>query len=125
VPPIAAQLPSDGYSRGAVSALYVNDPDPFFRSSVEQICALVADVVVDPPSPPSGTVTYSSTDAPTAIADMVHGLLGLDSTRDAPAISILTSHFTSAESSGKTATIALKSTFVLGCLSPWVVSVGQ
>lgn len=125
VPPIAAQLPSDGYSRGAVSALYVNEPDPFFRSAVEQICALVADMVVDPQNGPSGASVYSSTDAPTAIAGMVHGLMGLDSSRDAQAISILTNHYNSVSSSGKTPTVALKSTFVLGCLSPWVVSVGQ
>jgi len=36
VPAVATQLPNDGYSRGQVSALYVNDPDPFFRASVEK-----------------------------------------------------------------------------------------
>jgi hypothetical protein len=103
----------------------VNDPDPFFRSAVEQICALVADMVVDPTNGPNGASVYSSADAPTAIADMVHGLMGLDSSRDTQAISILTSHYNSVSSAGKTPTVALKSTFVLGCLSPWVVSVGQ
>jgi hypothetical protein len=125
VPPIAAQLPSDGYSRGQVSALYVNDPDPFFRSSVEQICALVADMVVDAANAPVGTTQYSSADPPTAIAAIAHGLMGLDSSRDTPAISVLNDHFNAAEGTGKTPTIALKSTFVLACLSPWVVSVGQ
>jgi hypothetical protein len=38
---------------------------------------------------------------------------------------VLTDHFTAAQSSGKSATIALKSTFTLACISPWVVSVGQ
>jgi hypothetical protein len=125
VPPIAAQLPSDGYSRGQVSALYVNDPDPFFRSSVEQICALVADMVVDSTGAMSGAVQYSSADPATAIAAMAHGLMGLDSTRDAAAIGILTDHFTAAQGTGRSPTVALKSTFVLACLSPWVVSVGQ
>jgi len=125
VPPIAAQLPSDGYSRGQVSALYVNNPDPFFRSSVEQICALVADMVVDTTSGASGATQYSSADPTTAIATIAHGLMGLDSSRDGPAISILSNHFTAAQATGKSATIALKSTFVLACLSPWIVSVGQ
>ncbi len=47
IPAVAAQLPSDGYSRGQAAALYVNDPDPFFRAAVEKICALAADKVVD------------------------------------------------------------------------------
>jgi hypothetical protein len=122
VPSISTNLPSDGYSRGAVSALYVNDPDPFYRSSVEQICALVADQVVDASG---ATSRYASADPPRAIADMTHGLMGLDSSRDAEAISILTDHFNAVKATGKAATVALKSTFTLACISPWVVSIGQ
>lgn len=122
VPSISTNLPSDGYSRGAVSALYVNNPDPFYRSSVEQICALIADQVVDPMA---GTALFSSSDSTKAIADIVHNLMGLDSSRDAQPISILTDHYNAATGAGKTPTIALKSTFTLGCISPWVVSVGQ
>ncbi|HEX4337743.1 MAG TPA: hypothetical protein VH062_17645 [Polyangiaceae bacterium] len=122
VPSISTNLPSDGYSRGAVSALYVNNPDPFYRSSVEQICALVADKVVDVMT---GTSLYSSSDSATAIAGIVHGLMGLDATRDTDVIKVLTDHFTAAKGAGKSDTVALKSTFTLGCISPWVVSVGQ
>ena len=124
VPAIAVQLPSDGYSRGQVSALYVNDPDPFFRSSIEQICALVADMVVDSAKNP----LYSSATpaaVTTSIAGIVHDLMGLDKTRDAEPITILTSHYTSATSGGSTPSVALKSTFTAACISPWVVSVGQ
>jgi hypothetical protein len=122
VPSIATNLPSDGYSRGAVSALYVNDPDPFYRSSVERICALVADQVVDVTGAAS---LYASADPTKAIADMVHGFLGLDSSRDGPAIGVLTDHFTAAKATGKTATVALKSAFTLACISPYIVSIGQ
>jgi hypothetical protein len=122
IPSISTNLPSDGYSRGAVSALYVNNPDPFYRSSVEQICALVADKVVDVMG---GSSLYSSSDATRSIADIAHGLMGLDGTRDTQAIGILTDHFTTAKNMGKTPTIALKSAFTLACISPWVVSVGQ
>jgi hypothetical protein len=54
----------------------------------------------------------------------VHGLMGLDSSRDAQPISILTSHYTSALT-GNTPTLALKSTFTAACLSPWVAAVGE
>ena len=114
--------PSDGYSRGAVSALYVNDPDPFYRSSVERICALVADQVVDVTGAAS---LYASADPTKAIADMVHGFLGLDPSRDGPVIGVLTDHFTAAQATGKTATVALKSAFTLACISPYIVSIGQ
>ncbi len=122
VPSIATNLPSDGYSRGAVSALYVNNPDPFYRSSVEQICALLADQVVDATG---GTSLFSSTDSKTAIADIAHKLMGLDATRDAAPIGVLTDHYNAVTGAGKTPTVALKSTFTLACISPWVVSVGQ
>jgi hypothetical protein len=122
VPAIATNLPSDGYSRGAVSALYVNNPDPFYRSSVEQICALLADQVVDVSG---GTSLFSSSDSKTAIAAIAHQLMGLDSSRDTAPIGVLTDHYDAATAAGKTATVALKSTFTLACISPWVVSVGQ
>jgi hypothetical protein len=124
VPPSAAQLPTDGYSRGVANALYINGPDPFFRSSAEQICANVADLVVDTASSP----VYSSTTpaaVTTSIASMVHGLMGLDSSRDAQPIAILTDHYTSAAAAGHPPTEALKSTFTAACLSPWVMSVGE
>jgi hypothetical protein len=122
VPAIASNLPSDGYSRGAVSALYVNNPDPFYRSSVEQICALLADQVVDVANGPS---LFSSTDSTTAIKDIATKLMGLDQSRQAAPIGVLTEHYSAATAAGKTPSVALKSTFTLACLSPWVVSVGQ
>jgi hypothetical protein len=126
IPAIAANLPSDGYSRGAVSALYVNDPDPFYRSSVEQICALLADQVVD--GGDGGASLYSSAtpaSVTSAIADLAHTLMGLDSSRDTEPIGILTAHYGAATAAGSTPTIALRSTFTLACLSPWVASIGQ
>jgi hypothetical protein len=122
VPSISTNLPSDAYSRGAVSALYVNDPDPFYRSSVEQICALLADKVVDSTG---SAALFVSSDSTQAIADIAHNLMGLDASRDAPPIGILTDHYNAVTSAGKTPTVALKSTFTLACISPWVVSVGQ
>ncbi len=74
------------------------------------------------------TPLYSSTTpaaVTTSIASMVHGLMGLDSSRDTQPIAILTSHYTSATAGGHKPTDALKSTFTAACLSPWVMSVGQ
>jgi hypothetical protein len=51
--------------------------------------------------------------------------MALDSSRDAQPISILTSHYASALGSGSNPTIALKSTFTVACLSPWVTAVGE
>jgi hypothetical protein len=124
IPPAAADLPADGYSRGIAQPLYIDGPDPFWRSSVEQICAYVADLVVDAGgSSPYSSATQAS--ATTSIASIVHGLMGLDSSRDAQPISILTSHYTSAVAAGSTPTVALKSTFTAACLSPWVAAVGE
>ena len=124
VPPSAAELPTDGYTRGAATALYINGPDPFWRSALEQICAYVADVVVD-----SGATALYSSSTPasvtTSIASIVHGLMGLDSSRDAQPISILTSHYSSATAAGHTPTDALKSTFTAACVSPVVAAVGE
>ncbi len=129
IPAVAAQLPSDGYSRGQAAALYVNDPDPFFRAAVEKICALAADRVVDvtagADAGAGGTLSlYASAQSAAAIAAIVHGLMGMDASRDAQPLQILTDHYQSAIAAGKSATVALKSTFTLACTSPWVVSVG-
>jgi hypothetical protein len=124
IPPAVAQLPVDGYSRGVAQPLYINSPDPFWRSSLEQICAYVADLVVDAGTSP----VYSSstpTSVMTSIASMAHGLMALDSSRDAQPISILASHYASALGSGSKPTDALKSTFTAACLSPWVAAVGE
>ncbi len=123
LPLAASQLPTDGYSRGVAAPLYINGADPFWRSSVEQICAYVADRVVD-----AGSSLYSSATpsaVTTSIGAIVHGLMGLDSSRDAQPISILTSHYMSATGAGSSPTVALKSTFSAACLSPWVTGVGE
>jgi hypothetical protein len=118
---IANVLPSDQFSRGVEGAILANDPSLVFRTGMENICVAIAAKLVD-----NGTTTrYKSTDPATAIADMVHTLMGITGDRDGPRISLLTSHFNAAKTAGETASDALKSTFVLACLSPSVVGVGQ
>ena len=116
---IANSLPSDQYSRGTEDAVLANDPNLFFRTGMENICAALAGQLID-----NGT-RWSSTSSSSAIADFVHVLMGVPASADATPLSILTDHDQSALSSGLSASDALKSTFVLACLSPSVVGIGQ
>ena len=119
---IAADLPSDGYGRGSPTPVLANDPDLFFFGSVENLCRLLADKVVDTPS----MSKYTSAAAPVAIADFVANVMALTSgdPRAAAANAILTDHFQVAQSQGASPTDALKSTFVLACTSPSSVGLG-
>jgi hypothetical protein len=118
---IATVLPSDSYSRGAEAPVLANDPNLFFRTGMENICAILAARLID-----AGTGTrWTSTAPDAAIADFVHVLMGVGAGRDATPISILTDHMTSARAAGLTASDALKSSFTLACLSPSVVGMGQ
>ncbi len=116
---IASVLPSDQYSRGAEGAVLANDPSLVFRTGTENICAALAQQFVDTGG------KYQSTAPDAAIGEMVHTLMGITGDRDASRIALLTGHFSSAKAAGETASDALKSTFVLACLSPSVVGVGQ
>ena len=118
---IATVLPSDQYSRGAEGAVLANDPSLVFRTGLENLCVAVAGQVVDN----GASSRYKSANPNAAIADFVHTLMGVTSDRDAQRLVILQGHFAAAMSAGESASDALKSTFVLACLSPSVVGVGQ
>jgi hypothetical protein len=128
IPEIVSGLPSDGYGRGAVAPVLPNVPTLFYRAGTENICEAVADLVIDVPANQQtpGVTQWSSAQPTTAIADFTHIVMGLapSDPRTAPAIQILTSHFTSAVQAGSTATNALKSTFTAACLAPTSVSIG-
>ena len=117
---IATTLPSDAYSRGSEEAVLANDPNLFFRTGMENICATLSKYLID------GTAARWSSGSPdAAIADFVHQLMGVGTDRDATPIQILTEHRASAIAAGQSAADALRSSFVLACLSPSVVGVGQ
>src|SRR5205085_2206739 len=107
--------------RGGEEPVLANDPNLFFRTGMENICAALARRLID--SSATGKWTSASPDA--AIADFVHTLMGLGTDRDATPLAILTDHDHSAVGAGLSASDALKSTFVLACLSPSVVGMGQ
>ena len=60
IPIIAAGLPSDQYGRGAPVPVLPNQPSLFYRSGVENICADVAAMVVDPTTVIPGATVYKS-----------------------------------------------------------------
>jgi hypothetical protein len=123
---IVGGLPSDGYGRGATKPVLPNSPTLFYRAGLENICANVAAMVVDPKGTPAGK-SWSSSDPDTAIADFVAIIMALTPSdpRSAPAQALLKSHFTSAMQTGVTATAALQSTFVAACLAPSAIGIGM
>jgi hypothetical protein len=127
VPLIVSGLPSDAYGRGAVAPILPNDPTLFFRAGLENICAKIADLVIDVAAAPDGRKRWSSADTAGAIGDFVTIVMGLapSDPRAAPAIDLLTEHLASALAEPDiTPTDALKSTFVVACLAPSAVSIG-
>jgi len=127
VPEIVSGLPSDAYGRGAVEPILPNQPTLFFRAGTENICEAVAAMVVDPTSTTAGQALWSSTKPDAAIADFVSTVMAVtpSDARSAPLQSLLKAHFTSAtQQPGITATQALRSTFVVACLSPSATSIG-
>jgi hypothetical protein len=118
---VAASWPSDQYSRGAATASQVTVPTLMMRGGMESLCTSLAQLFVD-----NGTTSaFQSSDPPAAIHNLATILMGLTSDRVAAPQAILTRHFQQAQVLGASASDALKSTFVLACLSPYVVSIGQ
>jgi hypothetical protein len=123
----ALLLPVDTYYRAYALPSYPTDPDLFFRDSVEAVCGLVADQVIDV-LPATGPSKYSSKTADAAMADFVATVMGIPPSdpRSAPALAILKDNFTQSLSSDAkmTATNALKATFTLACVAPSSIAMG-
>ena len=123
---IVSGLPSDGYGRGSVAPVLPNAPSLFFRAGAENICAAVADLVVDPKNPAAGQKQWSSGAPAAAIADFVHTVMALTPSdkRAAPSAAALQAHFDAAVKTRAAPVDALKSTFVVACLAPSALSIG-
>jgi hypothetical protein len=124
---VASGLPSDGYGRGAPIPVLPNAPSLFSRAGTENICEGVAQELVDATTPIAGALQISSAQSATSIQTLVSTLMGLPTSdpRNAQAVTVLTSHYTSAMSQGASATDAMKSTFITACLAPSVVGMGM
>ncbi len=130
IPEIAAGLPSDGYGRGAPIPVLPASPTLFYRAGLENICEDVALAVVDATNPPAGVTVYLSKtqmDVDNAIADFVANVMAIvpDDPRSAVMTQQLTAHYTQAIANSATPSDALKSTFVVACLSPNVAGIGM
>jgi hypothetical protein len=117
---IAASWPSDGYARGSAVPVLANAPSVFTRSGMENLCSALANHLIDNPA----TGQFQSSQSGTAIQSFVTTLMGLGSDRGPAALSVLQGHYAAAMAANATPTVALKSTFVLACLSPYVIGVG-
>jgi hypothetical protein len=103
--------------------LTISDTSLFYRSGVENLCVQLAPRVVDA----TGSIYGSAADRlDTSLADMVSNLMGLpqNDPRSGPSLQILKEHYQAALAQTNRATDALRSTFVLACTSPAVMSVG-
>ena len=119
----AVLMPVDTYYRAYALPALPTNPDLFYRQSVESMCGLIANQIIDVTPGPS---KYVSTDVNTAINDFVTIVMDLPASdpRAASANAILVDNFTAAKGTGVTATDALKSTFTLACIAPSSVILG-
>jgi hypothetical protein len=126
---IVSGLPSDGYGRGSVVPDLPNQPSLFYRAGLETICTNVAQMVIDGPADPTqpGAIKWSSAQPDAAVADFVSLVMALTSSdpRSGPASSVLLDHYHQAIGQGATPTTALRSTFIVACLSPSFVGIGM
>jgi len=126
---IVSGMPSDGYGRGSTIPVLPNQPTLFYRGGLENICAQVSAMVIDatPSAKQPGAKQWSSNQSDAAIADFVAIVMGLvpSDARAKPVTDALTAHFSAATAGGATATDALRSTFVVACLSPSFIGIGM
>jgi hypothetical protein len=132
---LAATWPSSQYSRGNATPALPAVPSLLTRGGMESLCTELSQRLVDtePPIAAAGKrdpslpkpCTLSSNDPTGAIQTLVASLMGLTSDRAAGPATILREHFAAAQKNGASATDAMRSTFVLACLSPYVAGIGQ
>ena len=118
----ALLMPVDTYYRAYALPSYPTNPDLFYRDSVESVCRLVADQVVDVGMTPK----YSSKSVDAAIADFVATVMGVPpgDPRSAAAVAILKDNYTMDIAAKATPTDSLKSTFTLACIAPSSIAMG-
>ena len=94
---------------------------PFYRGATESLCAYAAGLTVD-----KTKSRYDSTKKDAAITDFVANIMGLtaDDPNAAAVTQLLAEHYDAAIAAKASPTDALKSTFVVACLSPTSVAMG-
>jgi hypothetical protein len=119
---VASNIPFDGYLRGAEAPALSTQPSPFYRGATESLCGYAASLTVDK-MPMS---RYSSSKKDAAITDFVENIMGItpEDPNNVAVTDLLQAHYDAAIDAGASATDALKSTFIVACLSPTSVAVG-
>lgn len=112
---------ANSFARGTVNTGQANDPTLFLRSGAENVCARLANQVVDGGS----NKNFPANDVPVAVGNLVHLLMGVPTANDEEPLALLTEHQKNAVAAGLSPSDAMKSTFVVACLSPSVMGVGQ
>jgi len=118
---VTNNIPLDGYLRGAEAPALSTDQTPFYRGATESLCAYAASLTVD-----KTKSRYDSTKKDAAITDFVANIMGITSEdpNSATVTQLLKEHYDAAVAAGAKPTDALKSTFIVACLSPTSVAIG-
>jgi hypothetical protein len=119
---LAGAVPGDGYARGSEIPLMPHDPNLFFVSGIDNLCARLATQLVDA----AQAGKWTSSDKEAAFDDFVSVLMAVPSVdaRYDALRAVLSEHFDAARAEGNKPGDALRSTFVLACSSPLTVSLG-
>jgi hypothetical protein len=114
-------VPLDGYLRGAEAPALSTSQTPFYRGAAESLCSYAAGLTVDKPMS-----RYSSEKKDQAISDFVSNIMGItpEDPLSASVTQLLVEHYDAAIAAGGKPVDALKSTFIVACLSPTSVAVG-
>ena len=118
---VAANVPEDTYGRGVNDGIYSTAPEPFYRSSLERLCAAVAPKAVDNDL---GGWSIASIDPNAAAAAVAQNLLGLAPNERAVVVPLLRQSVLDAQAAGASPSVATQSMFVAACTSPLVGGIG-
>jgi hypothetical protein len=139
---IVPGLPSDGYGRGSPIPVLPNSPTLFYRAGTENLCEAVAQIVIDPRTPPAGVTTWKSSECVVGdgncpsdggasscqpIVDFVTLIAGIptNDARFCPLYQTLLQDFVDNQAeAGADKTNALQSTFTAACMAPSAISIG-
>jgi hypothetical protein len=118
---LALGVPGTTYGRGDDQPVAPGDPNPFFVSSTEKLCSVVAEALVEA----GPTSRWLVAKKESAFADFVAQVMGVPPSdpRAAGLQDILQRHYQTALNT-ESDVDALRSTFVAACQSPLTVSLG-
>lgn len=114
------KLPEDAYARGTTTLVQPTQPSIAQRIGLENSCLTIAEGLVDNAAQKS---ELNSGDA-TAIDKLVTTAMGLSVAENPEVVAILKKHYADVYALTKDATLALRSTFGVACLSPAMSMVG-